>query len=123
MTKRYGKENVFALSFMYNQRHDIELIQARNTTTRLGVAHKIIDVSFLGDLARNVSSMVKGAVPMATAKDIADKGQPSSYMPNRNLILVSLAAAYAEIIGTDAITLGIQRTDSYSYWDNNPFVL
>jgi len=118
MTKRYGKENVFALSFMYNQRHDIELYQAQKTSTRLGVTHKIFDISFLGEMASGVSSMVKGNVPMATAKDIfGNGGQPSSYMPNRNMILASLAAAFAETIEADAIAFGIQKIDSYSYWD------
>ena len=42
MVKKFGKENVYAVSFQYQQRHDIELIQAQKTTKKLGVVHKIL---------------------------------------------------------------------------------
>lgn len=120
MTRIFGPDRVAAISFNYNQRHDVELYQARRTTTLLGVQHQIIDISFLGKIAAGVSSMVKGDVATPTMEDILGDPQPTTYMPNRNMILASLTAAFAESIQANAIALGIQKIDSYSYWDTTP---
>lgn len=120
MVKKFGKDNVFAISFDYNQRHDIELQCAKTTTKKLGVAHRIVDISFLGKLASGVSAMVKGDVVTPTIHDVLGDPQPVTYMPNRNMVLASISAAYAEAVGADGIALGIQATDSYSYWDTTP---
>lgn len=120
MVKKFGKENVFALSFNYNQRHDIELLQAVRTCAKLGVKHRVIDLSFLGDIVKDVSAMVKGDVATPTMKDILGDPQPVTYVPNRNMILASLTAAFAETVKADCISLGIQKIDSYAYWDTTP---
>lgn len=120
MVKRFGADNVFALSFNYNQRHDVELACAKFTTNKLKVQHKIIDISFLGEIAKDVSAMVKGSVATPTVADVLGDPQPATYMPNRNMILASITAAYAEAVGADGIALGIQAIDSYCYWDTTP---
>lgn len=120
MVRRYGKDNVQAVSFQYQQRHDIELVQACKSTKKLGVTHRVIDISFLGEIAKGVSSMVKGEVATPTMEDVLGEPQPSTYMPNRNMILASLTAAFAESVGADGLALGIQKIDSYSYWDTTP---
>ncbi len=118
--KELGAENVFAVSFDYNQRHDVELIVAKNTCKKLGVKHEIIDVKFMGEFAKNVSAMVKGSVETPDMEDILGDPQPVTYMPNRNMILLSIVCGYAESVGADTVSLGIQATDSYSYWDTTP---
>jgi len=120
MVRYFGADKVDAVSFNYSQRHDVELYQAKRTTELLGVRHKIIDISFLGKMASSVSAMVKGDVATPTMEDVLGDPQPTTYMPNRNMILASLTAAYAEIAGANTIALGIQRIDSYSYWDTTP---
>ena len=120
MVKKYGKENVFAISYFYNQRHDIELTLAKKTCKDLDVSHKIVDISFLGEMAENVSAMVKGSVETPTMEDILGDPQPDTYMPNRNMVLASITAAYAETVSANGIALGIQAIDSYSYWDAQP---
>lgn len=120
MVKKFGAKNVHAISFDYNQRHDVELHQAKRTTTLLGVQHQIIDISFLGKMASKVSSMVKGDVATPTMEDVLGDPQPSTYMPNRNMILASITASFAEAVGADTLALGIQKIDSYSYWDTTP---
>jgi 7-cyano-7-deazaguanine synthase len=120
MVERYGKDNVYALSYNYNQRHDIELIQAKKTTKRLGVIHKVLDISFMGDVAAGVSAMVKGSVATPTMEDVLGEPQPVTYMPNRNMMLASITAAFAESVGADSVALGIQKIDSYAYWDTTP---
>lgn len=115
-----GKENVVCLSADYQQRHDIELKQAKATCTRLGIEHKIIDISFMGDIAAGVSAMVKGKVATPTMEDVLGEPQPVTYMPNRNMILASISAGFAESVGANGLALGIQKIDSYSYWDTTP---
>lgn len=120
MVNILGKENVYCLSADYSQRHNIELHQARRTTALLDVQHQIIDISFLGKMASKVSSMVKGDVATPTMEDVLGDPQPSTYMPNRNMILASITASFAEAVGADTLALGIQKIDSYSYWDTTP---
>ena len=120
MVKIFGPKKVAAISFNYNQRHDVELYQAQRTTALLGVQHQLVDISFLGKMAAGVSAMVKGDVATPTMEDVLGDPQPVTYMPNRNMILASLTAAFAESINANAIALGIQKIDSYSYWDTTP---
>lgn len=120
MVKHFGANKVDAISFNYNQRHDVELHQAKRTTELLGVRHKIVDISFLGKIAAGVSAMVKGDVATPTMEDVLGDPQPVTYMPNRNMILASITAAFAESVGANTIALGIQKIDSYSYWDTTP---
>jgi 7-cyano-7-deazaguanine synthase len=120
MVKKFGKENVYALSFDYKQRHKIELTQAKKSTGKLGVNHKVVDISFLGEMARDFSAMVEGSVATPTMEDVLGDPQPSTYMPNRNMILASIAASYAEITGSNGIALGLQAIDAYNYFDTSP---
>lgn len=120
LVEAYGEDNVACISFNYNQRHDIELQKAKTTTKKLGVRHKVIDTSFLGELVKDVSAMVKGDVATPTVQDILGDPQPVTYVPYRNMILSSLTASYCESIGFNAVAMGIQAIDSYSYWDTTP---
>lgn len=117
MTHRFGSDKVHAISYDYNQRHNVELEMAKKTTRELGVKHKIIDISFLGNIVKGVSAMVKGDVATPTMKDVLGDPQPVTYVPNRNMILASITAAYAEAQGCNGIALGLQKIDSYAYWD------
>ena len=127
MVKKYGKDNVYAISFNYAQRHDVELVCAKETTKKLGVYHKIIDISFLGDIVKGVSAMVKGEVATPTLNDLEAHKTVPTYVPFRNAILSSIVLSYAESVGADAVALGVQFGDYaevnekgesiYRYWD------
>lgn len=122
MVQKFGKENVHALSFSYGQRHDVELVCAKRTTKKLGVHHKTIDISFLGDIVSGVSAMVKGPVTTPTMENLEAHKTVPTYVPFRNSILSSIVLAYAEAIGADGVALGVQfgdyaNSDSYYYWD------
>ena len=127
MVEDFGAENVYALSFDYSQRHDIELTQAKKSTRKLKVAHKIIDIGFLGEIFSGVSAMVKGDVPTPTMGDLEDQKEVSTYVPFRNMILTSMTLAFAESVGANKIALGVQYGDYasedgegnniYHYWD------
>jgi 7-cyano-7-deazaguanine synthase len=119
--EKLGAENVHALSFFYGQKQSIELEMAKTNSKKLNIAkHTVVDISFLGDMVRNVSANISGGKDMPTIKDILGDPQPVTYVPNRNAILLMIAASYAEANGIDLVVTGLQAQDQYSYWDTTP---
>lgn len=118
LVKRYGAENVYALSFNYNQKQTIELDKAKVSCDKLGVLHKVIDLTFLGDIVGNVSSNIKGSsIAVPTIQEVLGEPQPVTYIPFRNLQFTSMLLAFAEANSCGAVALGIQAVDFYGYWD------
>ena len=115
--EKYGKENVSALTFYYGQKQRREIEMAKISTNMLGVKHRVIDASFLGDISKGFSANVDTDMEMPTIKDVLGDPRPKTYVPNRNMILMSIAAAYAETQNVDTILCGLQVHDEYSYWD------
>lgn len=123
VAKHVSPANTFAISFDYNQRHDLELSRAREQAQAAGLPaenYKVVDVRFLGDIAANVSAMVKSDLEIPNVEDTLGDPQPVSYMPMRNLIFSSLVAAFAESNNCEYVALGIQETDQHGYWDTTP---
>lgn len=113
-------EKVFALSFNYGQRHSKELMCAATTCAKLEIPHRVIDISFLGDIIAPVSALsAHKQVEMPTIRDVIGDPQPASYVPFRNMILTSLGLSFAESVGATNVYLGIQVHDEYAYWDTN----
>lgn len=118
--EKYGPENVFALSFFYGQKQQIELKAAAASTKLLGVKHKIFDLSVLGEIAEGFSANTSKDIEMPTIKEVLGDPRPKTYVPNRNMILMSIAAAFAEVAGAEIIIAGFQSTDEYGYHDTTP---
>ena len=118
--EKYGKDNVTALTFYYGQKQSIEIEKAKSSTKYLSVLHKVVDLSFLGDISKGFSANVDTEIAMPTIKDVLGDPRPKTYVPNRNMILLSIAAAYAETVDANAIFCGLQATDEYSYHDTTP---
>ena len=115
---KYGETNVHAITYFYKQKQSIEITKAEMVAKYLSIeSHNLIDISFLGDIARNISSNIQGGLDMPTIREILGHPQPSTVVPNRNAILLSIAAAYAEANGLHSIVTGLQAQDQYSYWD------
>ncbi|MCH7958687.1 MAG: 7-cyano-7-deazaguanine synthase QueC [Candidatus Hydrogenedentes bacterium] len=111
---------VYSLSFDYGQRHAKELECAAWQAKQAGAhEHRVVDLSFLAELVRDGTSLVEGGteVPDLTALPDADRAQPPTYVPNRNMTLLSIAAAYAETQKVFDIYYGAQAQDEYGYWD------
>ena len=115
--EEYGAENVNSLSFDYGQKQRYELICALRSSKKLGVAHQIIDIPFLNLLSKGFSANVDPDIEMPTIKDILGSPQPLTYVPNRNMILISIAAAFAEVNKCNKIITGLQVHDEYGYHD------
>lgn len=115
--EKYGRENVAALTFDYGQKQKREIDMARATTQMLGVKHKIVDAGFLGEISKGFSANVDTDMEMPTIKDVLGDPRPKTYVPNRNMILMSIAAAFAETRDVDTVITGLQSTDEYNYHD------
>ncbi len=123
---RLRETPVHALSVLYGQRHAKELECARIQARRAGVAsHEIADLSCLRPLLAPGSALIQGgaAVPDLDALAPEQREQPPTYVPNRNMMLLSVAAAVAEARGLSRVYYGAQAQDEYGYWDcTRPFV-
>lgn len=113
-------DEVEAISFDYKQKQRIELELAAKTCERLKVKHKIIDISFLNDINKGFSANTDSSIDMPTIHDVLGEPQPVTYVANRNMILMSIAASYAETRKINTIICGFQSNDTYGYWDTTP---
>lgn len=124
LVKELGCKSVFALSFHYGQRHQRELEAAASQVTLLGDSvkeHLTMDFSIFQKLTGNISSLMNSGprVPELAQLSAEELKQPSTYVQNRNMILLSLAAAFAESRDCGVVYYGAQSQDEYSYWDCN----
>jgi len=118
--EKYGPSKVRAVSFNYGQRQKIELQLAAKSCARLSVEHRVIDIPFLNTINQGFSANVDTGIEMPTIHDILGDPQPITYVANRNMILMSIVASFAETVGSDLILAGFQSNDTYGYWDTTP---
>ena len=109
-------KNVAALTFDYGQRHRIEIACSQKISARLGLTQKIIkfDLSQIGG-----SSLTdkRESLPRFSSVEEIERDVPSTYVPFRNGIFLSVAAAWADVIEADAILVGFNVIDSPNYPD------
>ncbi|ACC98721.1 ExsB protein [Elusimicrobium minutum Pei191] len=108
----------YALSVAYGQKHLKEIEVAQRLAKQAGVTHKHIEIN-LPWLAE-ATSLVGGAEIPATPMEQIGKSIPSTYVPARNLIFVSLGASWADSIGAEAVVLGPNAVDYSGYPDCTP---
>jgi len=104
-----------ALSIDYGQRHRAELSAAQRVAQALGaVEHRVValDLRVFGG-----SALTDASIPVPTSPS---PGIPVTYVPARNTIFLSLALAYAEVTGSDAIFTGANAVDYSGYPDCRP---
>lgn len=120
VVREIAAKPVHAVSFDYGQRHVRELDCARWQAAAVSVAvHRVIDASVFRELVKAGSTLIRGGAPVPDLKDLDAKqlSQPPTYVPNRNMILLSIAAAYAEAHEIHNVYYGAQAQDEYGYWD------
>lgn len=113
---RAGHE-VYALSFNYGQRHVKELICAQAVCQELGIHHKIVDISAINQLIGGSSLTDDIEVPEG---HYAADNMKSTVVPNRNMILLSLAVGYAVSLEAQAVYYGAHSGDHFIYPDCRP---
>lgn len=110
LADRSGYE-IYALTIIYGQRHEREIEAASAVCDALVVReHRIAELSF-GDWGSALTG--QGDVPVKGVED----GIPSTWVPMRNLIFLSMASAYAEVVKADAIFIGVGQVDYSGYPD------
>jgi 7-cyano-7-deazaguanine synthase len=118
VAKRDGYD-CYALSFDYGQRHNIELTAARNISERIGVQRHIIvpvDLRVFGGSA--LTSDIE--VPKGRSSDDMAAGIPITYVPARNTVFLSFALAWAEVLESSDIFIGVNAIDYSGYPDCRP---
>jgi 7-cyano-7-deazaguanine synthase len=116
MARRDGYE-LYALTVRYGQVHAREIEAARDVARNLHVVtHVELDVN----LAAFGGSALVGDGEIPKDRELESAGIPSTYVPARNTIFLSLALGWAEVIGADAIVLGVNALDYSGYPDCRP---
>ena len=111
-----GKE-VKAISFNYGQRHSKELEYAAKTCAKLNIEHKIVDMIFLKELVSNSALTSDIAVPEG---HYAGENMKQTVVPNRNMIMASIAIGWAVNEDFDEVALGVHAGDHAIYPDCRP---
>jgi 7-cyano-7-deazaguanine synthase len=115
MAKAEGRE-CLAISFVYGQRHEVELAAARRVAAAQGVVEHLV---FPLDLRLFGGSALTSDI--AVPKDaVGAPGIPVTYVPARNTIFLALALGYAEVRDAEEIWLGVNAIDFSGYPDCRP---
>ena len=118
IAKQDGYE-LFFLTMAYGQRHAVEVERARQVAASLGVAnHLVMNL----DLRAIGGSALTGPTAVPRGREGKERSQtiPLTYVPGRNLIFLSIAAAHAEVIGASFIYFGANVLDYSGYPDCRP---
>lgn len=120
LIEKYGKDKVLAVSYDYGQKQIVEIKKAQELCHELGIKHTVFDLGILGEIAKPISANIVGtSVDMPTIKEVLGDPQPKTYVPFRNLILLSLTMAQAEANNAAYVFTGLQVHDEYGYWDTS----
>lgn len=111
--------DVHALTFRYGQRHCVELEAARGVATSLSVEKHLeldIDLRLIGGSALTADI----DVPSGRTTEEMEAGIPVTYVPARNTIFLSMALAWAEVLGAWDVFVGVNAVDYSGYPDCRP---
>lgn len=114
LSKGYEVE---ALSFRYGQNHEVELRYVRRLCEYYGVPLRVCDIPpVLGG-----SSLISGeGIPLDRELSEMSSGVPSTFVPGRNLVFLSLGVSYAVSLGIRYVAMGVSETDFGGYPDCRP---
>jgi 7-cyano-7-deazaguanine synthase len=110
--------NVSMISFDYGQRHRKELDHAKKTASRFSIEHQIVDLT-------NVTNLISRSVLTDHSRDVpdghyAEQTMRQTVVPNRNAIMLNIAAGWAITLGATSIATAIHAGDHYIYPDCRP---
>ena len=112
--ERFGAANVDSVTFDYGQRHRIELECAQRVAEFAGVPNRVLPIDTFKALGGD--ALTDDAIEVAQAID-ADSGLPNTFVPGRNLIFLTFAAAYAWRKAIANLVTGVAQTDYSGYPD------
>ena len=109
----------YALSFDYGQRHSVELEAAARVARSLGAErHQVVEIGL--DKFGGSALTADIAVPKARSLEAMSEAIPLTYVPARNTIFLSLALAWAEVLESSDIFIGVNALDYSGYPDCRP---
>ena len=109
---RFGDDNLETLTFDYGQRHRIELECAGKVAQHAGVAHTTLPIDTFAALGGNALTDASIAVEEAPGNNL-----PNTFVPGRNLVFLTFAAAFAWQRGIVDLVTGVAQTDYSGYPD------
>lgn len=110
---------VHAMTFRYGQRHEAEIQAAHRVANRLGVRqHVVVDIDLRMFGGSALTSDV--SVPKDRPVEAMGQGIPVTYVPARNTIFLSFALAWAEVLKSQDIFIGVNALDYSGYPDCRP---
>ena len=109
--------DLYALTVRYGQLHERELVAARHVSDALGVRDRL-ELSV--DLAAVGGSALTGDTPVPKDRELDTGEIPPTYVPARNTVLLSLALAWAEVLGSRDLFIGVNALDYSGYPDCRP---
>ena len=112
--ERFSRENVRSVSFDYGQRHRIELDCAATIAVHAGIPHLCLPIDTFAALGGD--ALTDPALDVRTELD-QETGLPNTFVPGRNIIFLTFAAAYAYQQGVRHIVAGVAQTDYSGYPD------
>lgn len=112
---KWGAKNVHAIAFNYGQKHEAELENAANVALFYGVKFSVLEIDSKIYSSSN-SSLLKGKGEISHGKTYAEileeKEVVDTYVPFRNGLMLSQAAAYAYSVGADIVVYGAHADDA-----------
>jgi 7-cyano-7-deazaguanine synthase len=111
---RFGREKVSSLSFDYGQRHRIELTAAAEIAKLVDVPNVILPIDTFAALGGDALTAEEFAVESTLDKET---GLPNTFVPGRNLIFLTFAAAFAYQRNIAHLVTGVAETDYSGYPD------
>lgn len=111
---RYGQSCVSAITFDYGQRHRIELSCAEAVAADASVPWTCLPIDTFAAIGGN--ALTEAAIPVEAEPD-ADSGLPNTFVPGRNLIFLTFAAAWAWRRRIGHLVTGVAQTDYSGYPD------
>ncbi|WP_019542065.1 7-cyano-7-deazaguanine synthase QueC [Selenomonas bovis] len=109
--------DVYPISFNYHQRHSIELEGAKKIAAFYGVKRHLIIETNMDAIGGSALTDKKIEVPEG---DTHRTDVPDTYVPARNLIFLSYAVGYAEVLGASHVYIGVNSVDYSGYPDCRP---
>lgn len=114
--REFGAANVETVTFDYGQRHRVELDCARKIAQLAGVRQTVLPIDTFAAIGGNALTD-DSIAPEEGARDDADTALPNTFVPGRNLVFLSFAAALAYTRGIEHVVTGVAQTDYSGYPD------
>lgn len=114
--REFGAANVEAVTFDYGQRHRVELEAARQVAAMAGVRQTVLPIDTFAAIGGNALTD-DSITPESGARADDDTALPNTFVPGRNLVFLSFAAAFAYTRGIEHVVTGVAQTDYSGYPD------